>query len=280
VDFGTAVGTDRRIRIQLAEGFRFVKYPVLTVQYSDRETLADDELKAILDSVTTKPQKQTAYATYNSGYLEYKITPTTTQVELKNISFTVDEIVYYGSDKVLTGAMKITSLVDGQQTNEVSMDIKQSNNPATARYSYNEGRTWVYPIGTQFNANTINYSRNGFLYDKYGMYIKGRKIYYYYPKELQLVSAYPAATYTHYPASGLVIFDTLTNPYLTLSTTGVAPGVYTTPITPYQELEMYDGTIIRVNVNFGKWQVTVQDPSTIANKISLEPQHRLYNADL
>ncbi|MDR0368994.1 MAG: hypothetical protein LBH96_00165, partial [Candidatus Peribacteria bacterium] len=108
MDFGPGGGTDKRIRIQLAEGFRFVKYPVLTVQYSDRELLADNELKIVLESVTSKPQKQTAYATYNSGYLEYKITPTTSQVEIKNISFTVDEIVYYGSDKVLTGAIKVT----------------------------------------------------------------------------------------------------------------------------------------------------------------------------
>jgi hypothetical protein len=82
--------------------------------------------------VTSKPQKQTAYATYNSGYLEYKVAPTVTQVEIKNISFTVDEIVYYGSDKVLTGAIKITSLVDNTPTEEITMDIKQSNTPSTS----------------------------------------------------------------------------------------------------------------------------------------------------
>jgi hypothetical protein len=137
-----------------------VKYPVLTVQYSDREILADSELQKVLDSVTSKPQKQTAYATYNSGYLEYKITPTTTQVEIKNISFTVDEIVYYGSDKVLTGAIKITSLIDGQQVNELTMDIKQSNTPATTRYSLQDRFPLIYPVGTQFATYTINYGRN------------------------------------------------------------------------------------------------------------------------
>jgi hypothetical protein len=223
VDFGTATGTDKRVRIQLAEGFRFVKYPVLTVQYADREILADNEFKIVLDSVTSKPQKQTAYATYNSGYLEYKITPTTTQVEIKNISFTVDEIVYYGSDKVLTEAITITTSIDGQQTNEVKMDIKQSNTPATSRYSSYTSLNHYYLTGTQFNTETNTYYRNGFLYGKYSTYIKGRKTYYYYPKELHFVSASPAGSFTPYPASGLVVFDTLANPYLTLSTTGVMP---------------------------------------------------------
>jgi hypothetical protein len=130
------------------------------VQYSDREILADKELQIVLDTITSKPQKQTAYATYNSGYLEYKITPTTTQVEIKNISFTVDEIVYYGSDAILTGAIKITSLVDGQAVNELTMDIKQSNTPATWRFSYVETKTFVYSVGTQFNTYSINYARN------------------------------------------------------------------------------------------------------------------------
>jgi hypothetical protein len=201
-----------------------VKYPVLTVQYSDRELLADNELKIVLDSVTSKPVKQTAYATYNSGYLEYKITPTTTQVEIKNISFTVDELVYYGSDKVLTGAITITTLLDGQQTNEMKMDIKQSNNPSTSIASTYTTLSHVYLTGTQFTTESMRIYRGGFTYGKYGNpYIKGRTTYYYYPKELTFISGYPAGSYIHYPASGLVVFNTKSNPYLTLSTTGVAP---------------------------------------------------------
>jgi hypothetical protein len=201
-----------------------VKYPVLTVEYSDRELPADNELKIVLDSVTSKPVKQAAYATYNSGYLEYKITPMTTQVEIKNISFTVDEIVYYGSDKVLTGAITITALVDGQKTNEMKMDIKQSNTPATTLgYTKSNPLLHNYIAGTTFDTDTVVYRRFGFLYSKYSFYIKGRTTYYYYPKKLQFVSGYPAGSYTHYPASGLVVFNTLTDPYLTLSTTGVLP---------------------------------------------------------
>jgi hypothetical protein len=143
-----------------------VKYPVLTIEYSDRELLADNELKIVLDSVTSKPVRQASYATYNSGYLEYKITPSTTRVEIKNISFTVDEIVYYGSDKMLTGAITVTTLVDGQQTNEIKMDVKQSNNPATTRQSRQEPRTWVYPVGTQFTTDAITYERRGFIWGK------------------------------------------------------------------------------------------------------------------
>jgi hypothetical protein len=140
-------------------------------------------------------------------------------VEIKNISFTVDEIVYYGSDKMLTGAITVTTLIDGQQTNEMKMNIKQSNDPVTARYIPRDERSRIYPVGTKFSTYAIGYARNGFLYEKYATYIKARKTYYYYPKELTFVSGYPAGSYTHNQASGLVVFDTLTNPYLTLSTT-------------------------------------------------------------
>ncbi|GHV25641.1 hypothetical protein FACS1894176_04630 [Bacteroidia bacterium] len=233
----------------------------------------------MLESVTSKPQKQTAYATYNSGYLEYKITPTTTQVEIKNISFTVDEIVYYGSDKVLTGAIKITSLVDGQQMNEVTMDIKQSNTPATSRTCSITQINHTYLSGTQFNTESLGcVLRLGFLYTKYSTYIKNKKVYYYYPTALQFVSASPAGTYTHYPASGLVVFDTPNSAYLTLSTTGVLPGTYTAPVITYQEIEMYDGTIIRIN--FKNLSVVVQDAATLINKLTLQTANRNYNPDL
>jgi hypothetical protein len=46
----------------------------------------------------------------------------------------------------------------------------------------------------------------------------------------------------------------------------------------YQELEMYDGTIIRINTL--QLSVVVQDPSTLPNKISLGVQNRYYNPDL
>ncbi|MDR0608247.1 MAG: hypothetical protein LBG52_08150 [Candidatus Peribacteria bacterium] len=77
----------------------------------------------------------------------------------------------------------------------------------------------------------------------------------------------------------LTLIDT-TWPYLTLSTTGVAPGVYPAPAIPYFELEMYDGIIITGNVRSGKWQVTVQDLSTLANRVSLLRQNRSYNPEL
>jgi hypothetical protein len=118
------------------------------------------------------------------------------------------------------------------------------------------------------------------LFGKYSIYVKSRKTYYYYPPELQFVSGYPANTYTHYPASGLVVFDTLTHPYVILSTTGVTPGNYIIPASSYSELEMYDGTIVSVTSSLNKWTVTVQEPSTIANKVSLGVQNRNYNPDL
>jgi hypothetical protein len=67
---------------------------------------------------------------------------------------------------------------------------------------------------------------------------------------------------------------------MVLSTSGVAPGVYTTQVAPYVEGEMYDGTIVRTSNSLGKWQVTVQDPSALPNKVSLGVQNRFYNPDL
>jgi hypothetical protein len=125
-NFGTTTGTDKRIRISLAEGFRFVKYPVLNVEYTDREVVADSEMTIILESITSKPQKQTYYPSYNSGYLEYKVTPTTTQIEVKNLYVTVDENVYYGSTDILQDAIKVETYIDGNLTDEMSMDIQQN----------------------------------------------------------------------------------------------------------------------------------------------------------
>jgi hypothetical protein len=96
------------------------------VQYSDREVVADSELQIVLNSVTSKPQKQTYYPTYNSGYLEYQITPSTSQIEIKNLSFTVDENVWYGRTDMLQDAITVEAFIDGSLTNEVHMDIKQN----------------------------------------------------------------------------------------------------------------------------------------------------------
>ena len=147
--------------------------------------MADNELHAVIESVSSKPQKQTAYATYNSGYLEYKITSTTTQVEIKNISFTVDEIVYYGSDAVLTGAIRISTLVDGVETNELKMDIKQSNNPVTLlSYRTDYSFSVITVPDATFQTPPASFLRHGFLWNKYNFYYKSLKIYFYYPKEL------------------------------------------------------------------------------------------------
>jgi hypothetical protein len=115
--------TDKRVRIALAEGFRFVTYPVLTVAYSDREVLTTNELALVLESVTSKPQKQTYYPTYNSGYLEYKIKTTATKVEISRLSFTADENVSY-ENLTITGAIQVSSLVDGNIENQTTMDVK------------------------------------------------------------------------------------------------------------------------------------------------------------
>ena len=96
------------------------------MQYADREVLADSEMTIILDSVTSKPQKQTYYPTYNSGYLEYKLTPTTSQIEVKNLSFTIDENVYYGRTDDLQDAITVEAIIDGVVTNHVTMDVKQN----------------------------------------------------------------------------------------------------------------------------------------------------------
>ncbi|MDR0607295.1 MAG: hypothetical protein LBG52_02855 [Candidatus Peribacteria bacterium] len=82
------------------------------MQYSDREVLVDNEFKIVLENVTSKPQRQTHYPTYNSGYLEYKIRSDTIQIEISRLSFTVDEIVYYGSTGVLENAITVSSIVN------------------------------------------------------------------------------------------------------------------------------------------------------------------------
>jgi hypothetical protein len=96
------------------------------VEYSDREVIATDELALVVESVTSKPQKQTYYPTYNSGYLEYKIHSNATKVEIKKLSFTVDASVVYGTI-TLTGAIQVSSIVDENIENQTTMDITTIN---------------------------------------------------------------------------------------------------------------------------------------------------------
>ncbi|MDR0607213.1 MAG: hypothetical protein LBG52_02420, partial [Candidatus Peribacteria bacterium] len=92
----------------MKEGFKFVTYPVLTVT-SATEVEATDEFRIVLDSITSKPVRQTYYPSINSGYLEYKLDPSTTKVEITRLSFTVDEIVVY-KNFTLTGAIEVSSI--------------------------------------------------------------------------------------------------------------------------------------------------------------------------
>ncbi|MDR0651657.1 MAG: hypothetical protein LBG59_10110 [Candidatus Peribacteria bacterium] len=73
--------------------------------------------------MNAKPQKQTYYPSYNSGYLEYILTSTTERVEINNISFMVDQIVAY-KNTILTGGIEVTTLIDDIPVNVVNVDIK------------------------------------------------------------------------------------------------------------------------------------------------------------
>lgn len=122
-NFGST-GTDKRIRIAVSEGMRFIMYPVLTVTNSSLETVANTELSSVLDSVTSKPQRQLYYPSYNRGYLEYKLKTTATQAEIR-VSFTVDEYAYYGSTGVITNAINLKAITDGVE-NQLSLDVTQT----------------------------------------------------------------------------------------------------------------------------------------------------------
>jgi hypothetical protein len=230
-------GIDKRVRIYLAEGFRFVRYPVLSIQYSDREVLADSELQIVLDSVTSKPVRQTHYATINSGYLEYKLTDMTNRVEIKNISFTVDELVYYGRTDMLQDAIRVESIVDGVVTNAMSVDILQNNTlvPYTMALvvdtSWNDNKINMLLSGDQSEAWNVRLRKNS-INSLTQHYLKSLKVYYSYPKELTVVGGNPA-NYTVDTANGIITFtqthtgNSTFNHFPTLLASGVLPGVYT-----------------------------------------------------
>jgi hypothetical protein len=165
-----------------------MKYPVLTVQYSDREVLAANELTAFLDSVTSKPQKQTYYPTYNSGYLEYKFDANTTAAEITRLSFTVDEIVYYGSTGVLNDAIKVFALVDGQVVNQTKLDVKQYG--TEMRWQFWSSNDWITPQILEGDPADFNspYSMSDYYNRTLNTYPykKNHKIYFYYPPEFTL----------------------------------------------------------------------------------------------
>jgi hypothetical protein len=175
-------GLDKRVRIQLAEGFRFVTYPVLTVAYSDREVLAANELALVLESVTNKPQKQTYYPTYNSGYLEYKINANATKVEIARLSFTADEVVSY-RNTTLTGAIQVSSIIDGTIENQTTLDVNVVAGNIYAMRANNNTYTPPQLSGATFATTQVAYTNLSI-----NRYSKSIKMYYYYPPEMTFVS--------------------------------------------------------------------------------------------
>jgi hypothetical protein len=203
---------------------------------------ATNEMKLFIESVSSKPVKQTYYPSINSGYLEYKIYPSTTQFEITRLNFATDEIILY-QNTTLTGAIKVETVVGGTITNQATMDIK-----AKASWNYGLGVSSETPpqlTDVTFPVSQI-YTHAGSL----GRYAKSMKLYYYYPKELTFISA-SDSNYTLDENQGLVMF-TVNNIYIgelyrhmVLSSSGVSPGTYTATMSKL-EVERYDGSITTV----------------------------------
>jgi hypothetical protein len=98
------------VRIQLKEGVKFSTYPVLTVTNAN-EVEASAETKLVIDSVTSKPVRQTYYPSINSGYLEYKLTSNATKIEIGRLNFITDGAVSYGNITI-ADAIQVTSTVN------------------------------------------------------------------------------------------------------------------------------------------------------------------------
>jgi hypothetical protein len=110
------------VRIKLKEGIKFSTYPVLTVTNAN-EVEASSETKLVVESVTSKPVRQTYYPSINSGYLEYKLTSNATKIEISRLNFIVDDLVSYGN-VTIADAIQVTSTVNGVVENQASMDVK------------------------------------------------------------------------------------------------------------------------------------------------------------
>jgi hypothetical protein len=130
------------------------------VQYSDRETIASSELQAVLSGVTSKPQKQIYYTTYNSGYLEYQFLPGTVIAEIQ-LKFRINEEVYYGSTGILVDAIQASSWIGGVETNKTTMDIKQNGPTNLINYYGSLGTiNLLSNTGTATTSNVYLYRRS------------------------------------------------------------------------------------------------------------------------
>ena len=265
-----------RVRIQLAEGFKFVKYPVATVQYSDREVVGLNELLLVFSGVTSKPVAQTYYPTYNSGYLEYQFQAGTVRAEIGGFQFSPDETVIY-KNMTLTGAIQVTSRINGVETNQATMDI---NVLEASFYPYNY--FWIHE-GTQPQLSSSQFKTTYIALCPNDIFYKNFSFFYSYPPQFTYVAAHTTPT-TVDTGAGVVSFS-YTNiraasfsrdHFLTLKAEGVATGTYTATPSRY-EAELFDGTVVTGNVH--AFSVKIIDPSTAidANRMGLVARNVFYN---
>lgn len=191
------------MRVEIPEGFRFVSYPVLTVQYSDREVLASSEMQIVLAGVTSKPQKRQYYSTYGSGYLEYQFTPSTTTAQITRISFTVDEVPYHGSTGVLANAIKVSAIKDGVLINQATMDVKQAGPTVKFGHGHPEAMDLLADTGSVTTTRAYCYRFHDHQYQiAEGLaYSKSQEVFYYYPKELTVIGTQVGGNYSSYTYS-------------------------------------------------------------------------------
>ncbi|MDR0859424.1 MAG: hypothetical protein LBO09_00085 [Candidatus Peribacteria bacterium] len=259
-----------------------MKYPVLTVTNATLEVEANNEMKLVLDSVTSKPVSQTYYPSINSGYLEYKLNPSATKIEIRGLAFATDEAVVY-TNMTLTGAITVSTITDGILQQELSMDIEAK---ANRTYSLHKSSDNTPQLPDTTFRSTTRYTHALYV----SRYNKKMRLYYYYPPEFSIVSVYSSIassqyTYEIHTESGLVIFER-NNVYnnnmgsfaLNLSSSGVAPGTYVTPSNIVLEAEQYDGTIRSITI--APQSVQILDPSTIPNKITLRGANNEYNPNI
>ncbi len=250
---------DKRLRITLPEGIRFMKYGVLeNPDASKNQVLLDGTPADFLKAMISTPERQEFYDSYNVGSLEYQFSSGTESIPL-SIGFEVDTMVYYGPKKFPEG-FKVEVIEDGEVVQEITKSINATTvwqmswttlPRVTAIAKSGEYLAYGFPVPYVSNGPT---GGNG----SYQKYAKEYTIKHYYPDGFTLKDGYagkPAENVVEINREENSITQSFSNivqggnvytSYLMveLNTLNVAePGMYKGK---NQELQIttYDGTII------------------------------------
>ncbi|MFV0392853.1 MAG: hypothetical protein ACK5LC_00435, partial [Coprobacillaceae bacterium] len=185
-------GVDRAISLTIPEGMKYTSYEVQGETASGTES-PEKTMTGVNDSLiksSTNPEKNSYYESYN-GTLKYDINDTNTKKIDYRVTVTPDVALYYGP-KTIVDAIKVTASENSAVIGEVAVNVDATG---TAGFSITDNGlissstiTGLANSDTKLQHMSLSPYRTG-EFNMIPLYAKSVEVDYYYPKEVNFISA-------------------------------------------------------------------------------------------